>query len=467
MSATSLTDLEQAGIISAAQHTRALTHPQYHTLPGNANPAEQITWLVEHDIIDDEDLERARPHIVATQTGEQLACYTAAIDAGLAMFVDDMKELNRPGFDALVDEGLITPEEREAAMASLEQDALLAMSPAALLLWMTIEGIIDNARLAAIGATPPGGSARRAAILTELAGLTEAGKVILVDDTAPRSSCLPWVLAGAFAVCGAIAWLVMRQPDKPAAPPEPARLKMAPACTDKDLYGKLNARLTSNYLLELGAAPPGVTPQRPTLEDIKEIGYERERDVRACVGRLRTGYAEQDYGFTLEPDGKNAYLSTPAHAVLLRARYQQEGPLRGEPVGRDALDAAFRAGLESLRGNGGGFLPRAMRRPDDPQPPGNSVEERRTWERSRTIADIEPLGQCVTVKPGKAYRCKLMIEHHGAIGFAADDGSTHVMQGDFTFERPGPDAPWQTSADFQSQYTAAMFAALRAGGTGN
>ena len=379
------------------------------------------------------------------------------------MFVDDMKELNRPGFDVLVEEGLITPDEREAAIASLEQDALLAMSPAALVLWMTIEGIIDNARLAAIGATPPGGSARRAAILTELARLTESGKVILVDETAPRSSCLPWVLAGAFAVCGLIGWLVLRQPDKPAAAPEPVRLKMAPACTGKDLHARLNARLTGNYLTALGGAPEGARLDRPTLEDIKEIGYDRERDVRACVGRLRMGYTEQDYAFTLEPDGKNAYLSIPAHAVLLRARYQQEGPWRGEPVGPVALDAAFRAGIERLREHGGGNLPREMRRRDDPPPPGNDVEKRRTWERSRAIADIEPLGRCVTVKPGNAYRCTLMIEHHGAIGLVADDGSTHVMQGDFTFERAGPDAPWQTSREFASEYTAAMFAALRAG----
>lgn len=464
MTAHLFTDLEQAGIITAAQHTRALTHPQYHSLPGSASTTEQVTWLVEHDIIDDEDLERAKAHVAATRTGDELARYTAAIEAGLAMFVDDMKELNRPGFDVLVEEGLITPDEREAAMASLAQDALLAMSPAALVLWMTIEGIIDNARLAAIGATLPGGSARRAAILTELAGLTEARKVIVVDAAAPRSSCLPWVLAGAFAICGLVGWLVLRQPKKPVAPAEPARLKMAPACTNKDLHGRLNARLTSNYLMELGRAAPGVKPQRPTLEDMKEIGYDQERDVRACVGRLHTGYTEQDYAFTLEPDGKHTYLSIPAHAVLLRARYQQEGPWRGEPVGPAALDAAFRAGLERLREHGGGYLPREMRRRDDPPPPGDNVEERRTWERSRTVADIEPLGRCAIVKPGKSWRCTLMVEYHGTIGLVADDGSTRVMQGDFTFERSGPDGPWQTTKEFSSEYTAAMFAALRAGG---
>ncbi|QBE66605.1 hypothetical protein [Pseudoduganella lutea] len=465
-------DLEQAGIIDAAQHMQALAHPQYRLLPTTASATEQVSWLVEHDIIDDEDLERARAHIVATQTGEDQSRYTAAIDAGLAMFVDDLKELNSPGFDVLVEEGLITPGEREAAMAHLGQHALLAMSPAGLVLWMRAEGIIDNARLAAIGKTPGGGSVRGAAILAELDELTAAGSMIVVDTTAPRpSSSLPW-LFGTLAVCGMAAglvgWLVLREPAPPAAPPKLAARAVAPECTDKDLAARLNARLVSNYLLELGAAPAGVRPDRATLEDIREVGYERARDVRACAGKLRSSYGEQDYAFTLEPDGENDYMSIPVHPVLLHERYRQDVADRGSPLGRTALDEAFRAGIERWRESGGGGMAWSVRPSrDKPQPPNPDVKARRTWERSRTIAEIEPLAPCVALKPGKTYRCTLMIERHNGMGFASDDGPTRIMQGEFTFERAGEDQPWQTTAKFPSEYGDAVLAGMQAEQAGN
>lgn len=158
--------LQQRGLITRNQVSRALAHPQYGELAEYPALADHLVWLVVRGILEESDFRHKAQRFVDFDGGENREELLLAIEIAALKIVGVREGFNRGWFDTLVKEGLIIQSEHARALEALPGDEVLA-SPAAALFWMGYNGVVSPDRFQAIRASQ-GGSAERAAILAEV-----------------------------------------------------------------------------------------------------------------------------------------------------------------------------------------------------------------------------------------------------------------------------------------------------------
>ena len=74
-------------------------------------------------------------------------------------------------------------------------------------------------------------------------------------------------------------------------------------------------------------------------------------------------------------------------------------------------------------------------------------------ERTREIAEIEPLAPCKEISPG-VYACRLLIERNDPVLSMLNGGSAVMLEGDFTFQRSSAESAgngWSVTPQFAGE----------------
>ena len=446
--ASTLYALRDAGIVSPAQYRRTLAHPLFNELAGYSTPEQYLVWLVSRDIMSEEQLRQAYHHVEATCTGDALERHQQALVSALLILETSRKNLNRERFDILVAEKLITLTERNQALEQLAPEDLV-LSPAAALAWMALSGVISAERLSASAVRAATGGAKQAEILAEASDIQS--KASAIRKSAVIDSIFPgprWLWIGApVLVVGYLIWTVVKHAS-------------VPSCTDSDVARTINTMMFMAHIDARVANPLQArdqSPSAPRVHGIEEVGLATETGIRGCVAKLKIDTDEVPYAFTIAPskDKKDAYTVTGAEPAIVRARFghlDAKGAFlnKAEPIGRAEVERAFRSGADSVR------LGRtSYGRERDSGSRLSTVAP----ERTREIAEIEPMGPCREVKAGMVYSCRLLVERNDALlsAFGRDSGT--LIDSAFTFERDGPTGPWHVSPAFTKEYVRALTAA--------
>jgi hypothetical protein len=370
-----------------------------------------------------------------------------AIGKALVMLDELRESFNQQWFDALVAENLITAGERERALENMSSENVLA-SPAAALAWMSMSDVISSARMDEIRAA--GGSAGRAAIMAEADGIVSqtnaAVKSAVLGAIFPGPRWL-WI-AAPLLVVGFLVWSAV----KPSS---------APSCTDSDISRTINSMLFKAGIdSRVNDAMRGKTDTRamvPTVHAIREVGYATGPGIRGCVGTIKVDDSELPYAFTIAPSGseKGEYAVIGAEPAIVQARFghlDADGKFlnQAEPVGRAEVERAFRAGIAGVG---------MARAPYGRTPARTGNLSTMAPERTREIAEIEPMAPCRVVKSGTVYSCRLLVERNDALLAAIGASSTTLLDGEFTFERDSAAGAWRMSEAFADEYMKAVVAA--------
>lgn len=227
-----------------------------------------------------------------------------------------------------------------------------------------------------------------------------------------------------------------------------------PACDAPEITA-LVTHLFSSATIDAAAAvyPPPASAQMPPIPcEVKEVGFARTARVRACTGVADIQGKKTVFAFTVgappgEPGGMGIMGADP---VLVRARFgnfDANGDFanQAQPIGRDNLNKAFRAGVAALsEGN-------TDAHPGRP----STLQTQLMAERLRDIAQLEPLAPCRESRAGLHYSCRLLVEDNEHLMAATGHGFI-MLEDDFTFERDAAGKDWRVSAEFPKQYSGAV-----------
>ena len=430
VSGTPLATLEGAGIITAEQHARALAEPSFAADIGRRTSlADHLIWLRGMGIIDEAMLRQAEAHVTATFTGAERARYLTAIEDASGWLVDP-DELQKACFGRLVDARWITQVEYERALAAIGAGETVITGPGGILAWMVDRRIIDIERLNTIRtAGNPDGDPEQAAMLADL-------EAMLTRPARMARRRWAWSI-GTVLVAGFVGWLVFW----------PATV---PACTAGSTRSTIERLFLSSSLDKNDSMQPDEAIPTPTLEGVSEIGFASAPRVRACKGSVKLDGKSIPVAFTIAPapEGKKGFVVTGAHEALLQARFRQidsDGNYanKAEPLGRAEVERALRAGFEGDKTGQTFDIDAAIGRKF-----GVPYNAR---ERTREIAEVEPLGPCRAVQPDRAYRCTLMVERNDPVLAMTGRPANMLLTGEFTFERGGPNEPWHTTPALYSE----------------
>ena len=432
-----------AGIITPAQHMTALTHASAYELSGKPSLVEHLVWLIRRDIVDEDELLEAGERSAERCTPEQAACYNEAIDTALELCLNDAE---KAGLAKLAGAGVITQDECRRALAAIGPDEMVLAGKGGLLSWMQERGVIDAKRLQAIRKAV-------AADPTRAAALAQVNNTISVLIITEPSAARPWLGLGVVLLLAAgVGWLVWR----PASVPD---------CTEGGTRRSIEQLFLGASLEHIDRMKPDRPIPTPNVAGLSEVGYASAARVRACKATVHLDGKETPYTFTIAPapEGKKGFVMTGANAAILAARFGNidgDGNFgnKAEPLGRAEVERAFRAGVDAGVPNYGAA----------PATPGfdvNSAVRRKFGlsydapERTREIAEVEPLAPCRPVDGGKAYSCRLLVERNDPVMAALGGESGTLLDAEFTFEREGAAGPWRTAAAFQTELAYAIAAA--------
>lgn len=443
VSSTPLATLQEAGIITAQQHARAVAEPTLISdLAGRTSLADHLIWLRGVGIIDESDLVRASAYVEYMFHGAERADYLTAIRDASGLLID-RELLQKACFRRLVDAGWITQVECDRALAAIGPNETVITGPGGILAWMIDRGIIEIDRLNTVRAAGnPDGDAEKAAMLADLEGM-------LARPARLARRRWAWS-AGTLLVAGFVGWLVFW----PAA---------VPGCAAGGTRSSIERLFLGSSLDKMDSSKPDEPIPRPEVGRISEVGYASAARVRACKTTVKLEGETIPYAFTIAaaPEGRSGFVITGAQAAILEARFghiDADGNFgnKAEPLGRAEVERAFRAGVDGNHG-----------RPA-PQEPAFDVENavRRKFglsydsaERKREIADVEPLGPCRAIEGNKVYRCRLLVERNEPLLAALGRDASMVLDGEFTFERDGAAGQWRTTQTFREELGRAIMVA--------
>lgn len=444
-SSTPLATLEGAGIITADQHMRAVSHPDCGDLAGNDSLTDHLVWLRGVKIIDEAVLEHATAHVKTTFTGAERTRYLAAIEGASGMLVN-VQDLQKACFQRVADAGWITQAECDRALAAIGPNETVVTGPAGILAWMIDRKIIEIERLNTVRAAGnPDGDPDKAAMLADL------------DEMLTRPARLArrrWAWsAGTLLVAGFVGWLVFW----------PASV---PGCTAGGTRGSIERLFLESSLDGIDSLKPDEPIPRPEVGRISEVGYASAARIRACKTTVKLDGETVPYTFTIAaaPEGRSGFVITGAQPAIVEARFghiDADGNYgnKAEPLGRAEVERAFRAGIEGSHGGLAGPVP---------EKPAFDVENavRRKFglsydsdERKREIAEVEPLGPCRPVEGDKVYRCRLLVERNEPLLAALGRDAGMVLDGEFTFERDGATGQWRATEGLRGELRRASIAA--------
>jgi hypothetical protein len=445
--------LSSLGLITDAQRGMALAHPRYDEIAADPDLVGHLVWMVSAGILSERALaEKAAERLLARRQGEAFEERKAVLDQAMKSLLALRREANRAAVATLCAEGLISVAERNAATRRAPSERAFG-SPAAALAWMVMSGLLERAQFdqlrARVRAERSGGARARLKIVEQArATLRQARRALLAAFWRQVLPGSPWLwLAGAALVLGGPLWYALM----PVA---------VPAC---DAVLTTNTVRNMLFLAHVSARPDArlveVPAGAPSLSEVREVGYASGPRLRGCAARLDAQGTRTPYAYTIGPaaDDSSQFDITGAEPALVAARFGQidsDGDFgnKAEPLGRDQLERAFRAGVDTLRHDAASarhaLMLEQMRRA--------SAVSRSARERLREIAELEPLGACRALKPGTQYACRLMIERNDPLLAAIGVGSSTVLQGEFTFERSAGRETWRAAPAFAEEFSRAV-----------
>lgn len=435
--ASPLATLQSIGIISAEQHQQALADPDIAEIHVLSELSDHIVWLFGHDIVSTEDLRRAWTQVTNNYSGEEQLRYKKILTQTLETVKRAKRSISEASIGTLRDKSLLTSGEHDMLLPHLPPDLYLA-TPAVAFAWIELNGKLTRDRVLDIRRVMTDGAPELKNILREADVVKQEHKTAV--RAAWRGTLLGPVgmLMGAvLLVAGIYIWRIVE-------PPPP------PGCADPEVTTGLNnmmLRASINAVIDLLDV---ANTKMPVIVASREVGYASETRVRGCLATLKRGDNELYYAYTIDRSriGGDASL-TGASIAIVKARFGQldaNGRFihNAAPIGREDAENAFRASFEKQvsgpkrpsQGNKSGKLPPFA-------PPA---------QRTRVIAEIEPIAPCREIKAGLIYSCRLLVEYNDPLMLMLKHSSMD-LEGDFTFQRDTESSPWTMSDAFGVEFT--------------
>ncbi|MGK5013681.1 hypothetical protein [Janthinobacterium sp. HLS12-2] len=415
---TSVEALHVLKLLTRRQREQALAHPDLPQLAIGTPLPDTLMWLYRRQIVTSEDVTSLSLSVARHFSGDELALR-------LSILQQLVEVLNRVSLDHLRDDMLITPELYQRALAHLPGDVLLP-TPGEALNWMLHVGLLPRAEFKSMARRiESGGSDEAKRVIQHAQGRQDEHKKavrgVILDGLFPGSR-LTWVIVAPLALAG-MAWYLLSG-------------NSVPECDSTNTITTVTRMLNK-------AAPEGTG--KASLHDVKEAGYASKQNIRGCLATIALDGEKMDYAYTVARDdssSKSRISYVGAQPLLVQARFGkiQDGDFaqQAKPLGREAMEKAFRAGMDGAR-----IMPQ----------PRQAFSLTRSMERTREIAEIEPLAPCKEISPG-VYSCRLLIESNDAVLSMLNGGSAVMLEGDFTFQRSSAESAgkgWSVTPQFAGE----------------
>jgi hypothetical protein len=436
------------GLISDAQHDAARAHPETAALPPLPSPAHALAWMRVRGLVTEEEQNAALDKIGDDAPHADDAADTA-IDA------DDLIELAEQGItheaiEVLFRDSLIDAETRDMALTETPVVGTVAASPVATLAWLATEGPLEKERFdalrAQVAAEPAFAmAAERTRIVNEAQALIEADEqaVKAWQARAQRSRRIgAWKFILAVAVIGGgLGWYLFA----------PASVPACDAASTRKTLDSLMRRVTMDVRMRHLDPNAGTVIETPSVGSMREVGYRKPERVRGCVAVMTRGDSKEPMAYTIGPTEPKSdeMVVRGADVAIVEARFghlDSDGrPLyNAEPIGREAMEKAFREGAAPLSAARSASAMRMRPRTD-------SGLVRKDPNRSREIAEIEPTGPCRKLADGAGHACPLVIEYNDSLLGALSGSDTSLpVTGEFTFVEDNGN--WRVSDDFPKTF---------------
>lgn len=412
---TSVEALHVLKLLTRRQREQALAHHDLPQLAIGTSIPDTLLWLYRRQIITAEDVTSLSLSVARNYSGDELALR-------LSILQQVVEVLNRESLDHLHDEAIIAPDLYRQALEHLPEDVLLP-TPGEALNWMLHVGLLPRADFKAIAQRIGAGGNEEAKRVVQHTQARQdehkqAVRGVILDGLFPGSR-LAWLIAAPLALAGMV-WYVVSG-------------NSVPECDATDTISTVTRMLNK-------AAPEGVG--KASLHDVKEAGYASSHNIRGCLATIALDGEKIDYAYTVARDdsgSKRRISYVGAQPLLVKTRFGtvKDGDFaqQAKPLGREALEQAFRAGMDGAR-----IMPR----------PRQAFSLTQSMERTREIAEIEPLAPCKEISPG-VYSCRLLIERNDALLGMLNGGSAVMQEGDFTFQRSSEESAgngWSVTPQF-------------------
>lgn len=415
---TSVEALHVLKLLTRRQREQALAHPDLPQLAVGTPLPDTLMWLCRRQIVTSEDVSSLLLSLERHFSGDELALR-------LSILQQLVEVLNRESLDQLRDETLITQEQYQRALAHLPGDVLLP-TPGEALNWMLHVELLQRAEFKSmVQRIASGGSDDAKRAIQHAQGRQDEHKKavrgVILDGLFPGSR-LTWVIVAPLALAGMVWYLVSGN--------------SVPECDSSNTLATVTRMLNK-------AAPEGVG--KASLHDVKEAGYASSHNIRGCLATIALDGEKMEYAYTVARDdsgGKSRISYVGAQPMLVQARFGtiDDGDFaqQAKPLGREALEKAFRDGMAGAR--------------ITPQP-RQAFSLTQSMERTREIAEIEPLAPCKEISPG-VYSCRLLIERNDPVLSMLNGGSAVMLEGDFTFQRSSAESAgngWSVTPRFAGE----------------
>ena len=409
---TSVEALHVLKLLTRRQREQALAHPDLPQLATGTPIPDTLLWLYRRQIVTAEDVTSLSLSVARNYSGDELALR-------LSILQQMVEVLNRESLDALHDDTIITPQLYQQALEHLPGDVLLP-TPGEALNWMLHVGLLPRAEFKSMAQRIEAGGSEDAKRVVKHAQARQdehkkAVRGVILDGVFPGSR-LTWLIVAPLALAGMV-WYVVGG-------------SSVPECDATNTIDTVTRMLNK-------AAPEGTG--KASLHDVKEAGYASSHNIRGCLATIALDGEKIDYAYTVARDdsgSKRRISYVGAQPLLVKTRFGtvKDGDFaqQAKPLGREALEKAFRAGMEGAR-----ILPQ----------PRQAFSLTQSMERTREIAEIEPLAPCKEVSPG-VYSCRLLIERNDALLGMLNGGSAVMQEGEFTFQRNAAGNGWSVTPQF-------------------
>lgn len=446
-------------LITDAQHDAVLAHPEIATLPPLPSPAHALAWMRVRGLVTEEQqdaalekLEEATPDDPHLDDAED-----AALDA------DDLVELAERGIthealESLYKDGLIDADTRDVAFQETPVVGTVPAAPAVTLAWLVTDGPLEKESFEATraqAASEPAFAmaAERQRIVAEAQALIDADEKAIGTwrSSAQRDRRIgAWkFIVTTLLVVGGIGWYAFA----------PASVPACDAASTRKTLNSLMFRVAVDVRMRSLDPDARASVHTPSVSSMREVGYLKPERVRGCIAVMTTRSDDDDkqpMAYTIGPASPKSdeMVVRGADVAIVEARFghlDADGKPRynAEPIGREAMEKAFREGaasLSSMRSSS------AMERLRSRQQRAGSGLLTKDPDRSREIADIEPTGPCQALENGAGHSCPLVVEYNDRLlgAIAGSDATSLAVTGDFTFVQDGGN--WRMGDDFAQTF---------------
>jgi hypothetical protein len=344
-------------LITDAQHDAVLAHPETATLPPLPSPAHALAWMRVRGLITEEQQDEALEKLEEVTPADPNL--DDAEDA--AMDADDLVELAERGIthealEALCKDGLIDAETRDMAREETPVVGTVPAAPAATLAWLVTDGPLDKETFEATraqAATEPAFAmaAERQRIVAEAQVLIEADEkaVGAWRGSAQRTQRIgAWkFIVTTLLVVGGIGWYVFA----------PASVPACDAASTRKTLNSLMFRVAVDVRMRSLDPDARASVHTPSVSSMREVGYLKPERVRGCIAVMTTQGDDdkQPMAYTIGPVAPKSdeMVVRGADAAIVEARFghlDADGKphYNAEPVGREAMEKAFREGAAAL-----------------------------------------------------------------------------------------------------------------------